>query len=82
MKMRVEKKLPFQICVVAQGFSKYLKGQIMFQCKHIGKDFGDGMTINELNKSDASIFYLLRGDINIPHSSMIKTCWETLVTCL
>ena len=23
-----------------------------------------------------------RGDIKIPHSRMIKTCWETLVTCL
>ena len=23
-----------------------------------------------------------RRDVNIPHSRMTKTCWETLVTCL
>ena len=26
--------------------------------------------------------YVLRGDIKIPHSRMIKTCWEILVTSL
>ena len=49
------------------------------KCSVSGRTFGQFFILQSAIKEYLNI---ARGDVKIPHSRMIKTCWETLVTCL